>query len=89
MDAQDDDTTIPVRSQQDIYQQGLPRDATWNETTKTYDLVVVNSKGTQLPQTGGMGTLPVYLAGGTMMVVAALGLLRRQRPGRGGDVPCV
>lgn len=89
MDAQDDGTTIPVRSQQDIYQQGLPRDATWNETTKTYDLVVVNSKGTQLPQTGGMGTLPVYLAGGTMMVVAALGLLRRQRPGRGGDVPCV
>lgn len=89
MDAQDDDTTIPVRSQQDIYQQGLPRDATWNETTKTYDLVVVNSKGTQLPQTGGMGTLPVYLAGGTMMVVAALGLLRKQRPGRGGDVPCV
>ena len=56
------------------------------EFTMTPDLTegsltgqVVNQKGTQLPETGGMGTTVIYTLGGLLVVGAALMLVTKKR----------
>ena len=46
---------------------------------ETYTFTVINNLGYELPQTGGVGTLPYTLGGLALMLAAALLLLRKRR----------
>ena len=49
----------------------------------TYDIIVINNAGTELPHTGGHGTLPYTLSGLMLVIASALmycfSLRRRER----------
>ena len=54
--------------------------ATGNDLkTNAKALKVVNSKGTELPHTGGIGTTIFYILGGLLVVGAAVILVARRR----------
>lgn len=53
--------------------------ATGDNSTGIVDITVENSTGTQLPDTGGMGTTLIYLAGGILVVGALILLVLRKR----------
>ena len=42
-------------------------------------VTVANSKGAELPETGGMGTKLFYLVGGVLVIAAAVLLITRRR----------
>lgn len=52
-----------------------------NAETKVYTVTVYNSKGLALPNTGGLGVVPLY-AVGVLLVLAGAALLLRRRPAR-------
>lgn len=50
----------------------------------TYGVQVVNNAGTQLPETGGVGTTIFYIAGGVLVLAAVVLLVTRKRMSREG-----
>ena len=54
---------------------------TTNTTTGSLTTNVVNKQGSTLPETGGMGTVVLYVAGAALVLAAGLwfGLRRRNR----------
>lgn len=54
----------------------------YDVNSRQYTLKVSNSKGNQLPATGGVGTLPTYVAGG-LLVAIALVMHHRMKTAKG------
>ncbi|WP_289108355.1 SpaA isopeptide-forming pilin-related protein [uncultured Dubosiella sp.] len=53
-------------------------------STGTVNTTVENTKGTTLPETGGMGTTMLYVAGGILLVGSAVLLVTKKRMGHEG-----
>lgn len=51
----------------------------YNEETNTFLLKITNSKGVLLPSTGGPGTTMLMVAGATIVMTAAVGLIKRRQ----------
>lgn len=49
-------------------------DGTGNAQNGTAAINIVNTKGSSLPSTGGMGTTILYAAGAAIVLVAAFGI---------------
>lgn len=55
-----------------------------NGSSITYGVQVINNAGTQLPETGGVGTTIFYIAGGVLVLAAVVLLVTRKRMSREG-----
>ena len=53
--------------------------ATEGTKTGAFDTTVINRKGTELPSTGGMGTILFYTVGGIMVIGAGVVLVTKKR----------
>ena len=51
----------------------------YNPQTGVYTLSICNTSGTELPNTGGPGTLPLYLVGALLVALSACYLVARHR----------
>ena len=54
-------------------------DASYNSETGVFEITVENNKGTELPETGGMGTTIFYILGSLLVVGAGVVLVARRR----------
>ncbi|MBQ6583069.1 MAG: LPXTG cell wall anchor domain-containing protein, partial [Mogibacterium sp.] len=54
-------------------------DATYNDSTGTFDLTIENQKGAHLPTTGGIGTTLFYRFGAILVVGCGIVLVSRKR----------
>lgn len=54
-------------------------DVTYNVEADIFEVTVENNKGTELPETGGMGTTLFYLIGGILVIGAAVLLVAKKR----------
>lgn len=52
---------------------------TYNGTSATGEIKVLNQSGTELPSTGGMGTTVLYIIGSVLVLAAAVLLITRKR----------
>lgn len=62
---------------------GTTTNGTVNSTnnTSTLPIIIANNKGTTLPETGGMGTTLLYVAGGILLIGSAVLLVTKKRMG--------
>ena len=54
-------------------------DATYNPATGVFEMTIENQKGSELPETGGMGTTMLYLVGAALVICAGVLLVTRRR----------
>lgn len=54
------------------------------QTDGTFEITIVNNKGTELPSTGGIGTTIFYVVGSIMVVAAGVLLVTKKRMSREG-----
>jgi len=54
-------------------------DATYNSTTGVFEITIQNQKGTELPETGGIGTTIFYVLGAILVIGAGVLLVTRRR----------
>ena len=54
-------------------------EGTYDQGEGIYKIEIENKKGTELPETGGMGTTLFYIVGGALVAVAGAVLLRKKR----------
>jgi len=52
---------------------------TLNKTQADLEVTIVNRTGTELPETGGMGTTLIYIAGGILVLAAVILLVTKKR----------
>ena len=54
-------------------------DATYNAETGVFEMTIENQKGTELPETGGIGTTLFYIIGAILVLGAGILLVTRRR----------
>lgn len=64
----------------EIDDESIDQDSDPVETGKL-DMTILNTKGTTLPETGGMGTTLLYVAGGILLIGSAVLLVTKKRMG--------
>ena len=62
-----------------IYNDGAEHKVSLGEETATHVVNVANSTGTELPETGGIGTTIFYIVGGALMIGALVLLLTKKK----------
>ena len=58
---------------------------TLNSDNTGMDNTIVDSSGSTLPSTGGMGTKLFFLGGGSMVTVAGIFLITKKRMGKNAE----
>lgn len=74
------DTTVTI-SATHVENEGTPT-MTLNDTCAGMNNTIVDTSGSSLPSTGGMGTTLFYLGGGAMVAVAGIVLITKKRMGK-------